>query len=573
MSFENVAQAIIGGAITTAVCVDNEFVEPYSDEPGDSARPAALFRAFRARECTLDVYRFSQRDTWNAEGAGVLEGKDLLILDWELSDTAAVKYADALSILGQAVCGGSIPFVYIYTQTPSLEQVAYAMHAHFRAPPSERISVVLEAADKYLEDELGLDPVRFFEATKADFFDLSVHVKDSSAARMRIQAELEQAPDRGTRSGARLYSELLKAVAEPLGCVKTKDTTGQIEIALGHCVRGVEVGRHEQDVALTCVESVRAQGGVAGRYTYIIDKTLVRVVAKDAVPPAEIPADLSTTIQDAPDRFVRLLSLEMRSILRKGALRVANGFEGIDELAFFYHEKRFQSPENLEDFLKEMWKEQVGAFIMVQKPTLLAELEAYKALHDVESALATRYVTAGAATELPLAQLNYYYSSLQVPRTRQDVIRFGDIFSVVIPDGSEARPDLQGKYLLCITAHCDCVRPAKIHDQFMFVIGEKKPLAFGLNAGDTGHLSFIKGRDGIVCIDWSTKPFTVHIDPAQNHIGEIRCMVRGSDAILHHAGYQKENYTQRVANQAFSNAMRVGVNFARFPLPSTGEAA
>ena len=113
MSFQDVAKAIVAEAITTAVCVDNEFVEPYSEEDGDHDKPAALFRAFRAEQCTLDVYRYRERDKWREDGAGVLAGKDLLILDWELEDAAPVKYREALAILAQAVDGGSIPFIYI----------------------------------------------------------------------------------------------------------------------------------------------------------------------------------------------------------------------------------------------------------------------------------------------------------------------------------------------------------------------------------------------------------------------------------------------------------------------------
>jgi len=81
-----------------------------------------------------------------------------------------------------------------------------------------------------------------------------------------------------------------------------------------------------------------------------------------------------------------------------------------------------------------------------------------------------------------------------------------------------------------------------------------------LEIGDSGCISFIKEKGEIICIQWGKMPFTIHIAPDDNNIRKpIKCIFSGRDITLDYLATQKENYTQRIANAAFSYASRVGI--------------
>ena len=126
-----------------------------------------------------------------------------------------------------------------------------------------------------------------------------------------------------------------------------------------------------------------------------------------------------------------------------------------------------------------------------------------------------------------------------------------------------ATSPVDNEYLLCITPHCDCLRPDKINNGFYFVIGTEINLPTGLKKGDTGFISYIKTEKGIICIEWKKSPFTIYI-PDNNISNPIECDFSGKKIALKYLTCQKENYTQRIANESFSSASRVGINLAKF---------
>ena len=159
-----------------------------------------------------------------------------------------------------------------------------------------------------------------------------------------------------------------------------------------------------------------------------------------------------------------------------------------------------------------------------------------------------------------LAKLNYYYSILRINQDKSRKIRFGDIFSIAYVD--IATSSIDNKYLLCITPHCDCLRPDKINNGFHFVIGTEISLNNGLKKGDAGFISYIKAEKGIICIEWKTSPFTIYI-PDNKIIDPIECDFSGEKMAIRYLTCQKENYTQRIANESFSIASRVGIDLAK----------
>jgi hypothetical protein len=129
---------------------------------------------------------------------------------------------------------------------------------------------------------------------------------------------------------------------------------------------------------------------------------------------------------------------------------------------------------------------------------------------------------------------------------------------------------------LNITAHCDCLRPQGINYNFHFVSGEGASLETALkkvNDEDQFYSFLIRNNDPL-CISWKTKPFTIFIPEERRSFSSnqpIKVKIGKEFKYLFYEGTLLENYTQRIANKAFSHASRVGVDLAGFKNPEKKE--
>ena len=71
-------------------------------------------------------------------------------------------------------------------------------------------------------------------------------------------------------------------------------------------------------------------------------------------------------------------------------------------------------------------------------------------------------------------------------------------------------------YFLCITPHCDCLRPSKINNEFYFIHGKEIKIETALKGAETGDYTFciIEGRP--LSIEWICKPFSSYISDEDN---------------------------------------------------------
>lgn len=82
--------------------------------------------------------------------------------------------------------------------------------------------------------------------------------------------------------------------------------------------------------------------------------------------------------------------------------------------------------------------------------------------------------------------------------------------------------------------------------------------------GDEGFQSFIRDESGnVICLEWENKPFSIHIETSNlNLLKPVKAKFKNEKIELIYQCTQRENYTQRIANNAFGNAGRVGITFA-----------
>ena len=125
--------------------------------------------------------------------------------------------------------------------------------------------------------------------------------------------------------------------------------------------------------------------------------------------------------------------------------------------------------------------------------------------------------------------------------------------------------DVERKFLLCITPHCDCLHPKEnIDDMFYFIEGKQFPLSDGLGQAEKEFLSFIYYKNDPICIKWFWRPFSIHVPERKNKIKSlIKVKIKGVSSGLSYLCTLRDNYCQRIANQSFGFTLRVGITFAK----------
>lgn len=115
---------LIADSIKSAVCIDDQYAEPYQKAPKNGKDAEILYHSFRQQgKCDLDIYNYNNLEDFIKAREYLFCNKELLILDWELSPSAQNVYEDSLKILEDAINNSYIQFITIYTQAPSFNEI------------------------------------------------------------------------------------------------------------------------------------------------------------------------------------------------------------------------------------------------------------------------------------------------------------------------------------------------------------------------------------------------------------------------------------------------------------------
>jgi hypothetical protein len=588
--FDTVTKNIVSESICTAVFIDNEIIEPYTfiENPSDKdfLLPKQLYESFKGQSCLLDFYKYKDSSIWDSENESVLKNKDLIILDWELTE-GSLKFVDSLKVLLDAVKTDSLPFVYIYTQEPELEKVVFNIFSYFSGCSSKEIAdkkalffekledLSISGIPKSLKEKYSiieeLPPSSFYlvpdqfchgvvDISKALLMNPKMKKEIKKQILEYIKTELDMQP----KLAGQMCNLFFDVGKEVFGCEKDEDFLTLMILIFDGCY----FPENSIDIRPKYVEEEK--------YTYLIHNTLVKISSKnlrgdstrsDAVIAEEVYSEFSKTICGRPRNFLALLGLEMRNLFRKNASVIGKDINEIDELAFFHHQENIceGGDSNFHEFLKNMYKEEFSSFLLDQNPTLFNALQDYKVKNNIDAKL--QWSRNDPKELLPnLAKLNYYYSVQRIKHNNNPrKVRFGDIFLIGYKKIEPIPTGEKNSYLLCITAHCECLYPNKINNCFHFVGGKEIQLKDGLKKGDRGYISYIKPEKGLLCIEWEISPFTLYIPSNNNDITKIiESDFSGNQLSMKHLTCLNENYAQRIANESFNWANRVGINFAKW---------
>ena len=159
------------------------------------------------------------------------------------------------------------------------------------------------------------------------------------------------------------------------------------------------------------------------------------------------------------------------------------------------------------------------------------------------------------------AAMNVFYNS-QRKNDEDRILSFGDVFKY------------DNKFYICITALCDCAHPENRDNCYYFAEGQPIGLEVAFNKGDSGYISYVSPE---CCIMWdkeARKGEYSHIVPVNylvpdNHITDNKLTVyrfknnKKEECDFEYITTIRQNYTQRIANYAFSHPIRVGIDFVK----------
>jgi hypothetical protein len=545
-TFEDIAKDIIAKSVQSVMFVDDELREPFSSE-GDETLSRGIYGSFRAQNSSLDFYKFRDEATWKSDLGYTLENRDMVVLDWELSKKSP-EYQPTLQILSDAIKKPNLHFVCIYTATESrsFPEIIYKINCFFTSFTKEELSKNYNELTAIIEDH-GLSFQEVFDEN--------------------IQRKLSEMVLYRERAGS-LFNEIKKQIETKFSIDLFKQIQqyyqNQIKIGVyqtllhGFCALGMYLNQEITGADLSNDISKDIKNSIAHNYL-ILNHTIVVITNKTEVKPSNIFQQFSDAIIRDSGNFLTLMGLEMRYLFKQSSGFIGKDIDSINELAFFHHKERSIPPEAFFDFLRELWKSQTSSFLydLNNQPRVFEVLDEYKKSKGIDEQL--KVFTSDSKYQQHLGKLNYYYNILKTTRKVNDQIKFGDIFRIYSEDGEETN-----HYLLCITAHCDCLySKEKIKNMFYFVAGSKGNLTDSLNKGDTGFDAYIINKKNIEVVNWGDKPFTLFIKNTSNNIdNDIAVMIGEEKKILKYHSTLKENYAQRIANHAFVYPLHVGIFFA-----------
>lgn len=538
--FETVAQNIIDDSINSVLYIDDEIYIPFSDERNDHySFCGSLYQSFKKNACLIDFLRFESSEDWRGTS---LEGKDLLILDWLLENDKE-KYESTLNIIDDAINTSSLHFLIIYTSEPErdFQEIFHQIIAYFSELNNQLAHHAKTNIIEFLESD-GLNSDEIIQEILPQLKEIALYENKEGKLFQEIREFfLEQL------NSVEDFHELLRELYE-------ETSLANLYKKMGFCFNVNIFG--QEYIPQQHIKSFFSEKFL------ILNHTIIQITNKEVKQPEDLYKSFSQILIESSNNYLTFMGLEMRNLFSKSSAFIGKDIDQIDELAFFHHEKTIKPEEAFYDFLKEIWKDQSSSFLYEEgkNPEIFNALIDYKEKRKVEDRLEKEFKKE--EFQKNLASLNYYYNILNIERKKGDEIKFGDIFQIY--DQNDSNKD---RYLLCITAHCDCLYPEKLNNNFYFVEGNKSNLENSLEKGDRGFCSFIKhsSEEDVFPVSWKDKPLSIYIDSSQNNIDSQFDISIGIDTYsMKYACTLKENYAQRIANNAFTYPLHVGIFYADY---------
>ena len=554
MSYEEAAVKIIKDYIKTAVYIDENAIEPYEidskynsllaeggesknespeqkDTPetklqkDEAQRSMDLYREFRKQGVSLSVIKYQDK-LFEQECDFVLDARDLVLLDWKLEgdENSPEK---ALKIMENIVSRSpKINFCAIYTNEAlkDFDQVKTIISHYFSG---------LEKSDQLKDLFEDVD-----DEDKKEVHNLLEQYLNPNTTRERKTTICSQIRN----DYKMLYDRLLE--------IKAPNNDSVLKIRIG-CISLADTILPQN--ALPKVQFWDYQNGV-----FIIQDTIFMILSKKNIKPECIIEVFSKNISDQKTGCMKLLGLEMANQLREISPFISRSVLSVSNDALAFHKQN--KPEDFDSFVQEVMFSHAKTQLQGKTSILLSTLTPIRTCPKEE-----------------ITTMNRFYNSVVIENKKR--MSFGDVFSC------------NGKYYLCISPLCDCAHPKKDRIYY-FALGENADETLAMKEKEDGYISYTD----FAIINW--RPVSNDEDNSKNYViprtffipslelvdNELKAYniidineknitlppkIEVKDYNFKYIATIKQNYTQRIANFAFTHSTRVGIDFVEYPDNST----
>lgn len=550
---------ILNSSINSIIFIDEKAKEVFSSKATDvniieEKLSVDLYNTFKENGKSLVVHKF---DKSNLEDPKILDylfnGRDLILLDWELDDIAGFEYS--LKLLSRAISTPYISFCCIYSSSTNFESIPLFLDAYFSGLSNDDI---LNIQNQY------------------SYLDM-IEVQSMLNANIDVIQDF-------------LVSNQINV--DEISVDKLKNRP--VELLIRYIYIALT---HEKYIFPN--EPIEYSILSNGNDSFIINNTFVFALNKDVnndINCQKLIERISKAIINNESCFFQLLGLEMQSIFNSNEQFIDETILKSTTEALFQFRNHLKNDKVFATTIKKLLLEQASLKLRTAKLKLLEEEFLEFKGNEIKHK---------SAKAKDLFQLNVFYNSVSVKGISAESelnLNFGDVFK-----------DSKENYYLCITALCDCYEPSKILWNFYFVKGNVCEEELAMSLGDTAFISFLPNNKAIswgdvessnpkkitknvgesddeyrkrkhqakieAYIKFKYKPYYIkpRVYNVQNNkfknnrieILEITNKVINGQSNqdlnsieLEYMTTLRSDYAQRIANHAFNHSIRVGVDFA-----------
>lgn len=521
-----ILNGIVNQSIKNVICVDDDFLEPYEEvakidkEKYDFSRK--MYSAISMScECAVTIIPYRQGMDINIINDKMRQ-KDLLILDWELTKVTDIK--TPIEIIDGALLN-NVQYICIYTNTNNLTGVCEKLRLYYCGfSRSEVAEIAMQCEEQgLLKDEFIADIIDCFEKKNGNIKVLKDKVKE-----LGITVNVDGMGENSKELWYKLYFAWSdKLLPEKNKFVATRNDDGTVL-------------------------------NIDGRLVFVYGKSADRLSEqRDRVVPENIIPCIAKYMVEAPNSILDALWLYYFNIFKEALYKRTEFFKNISSDAFFYHAYKMLKEEGRDDvetFFKESFKEEM---------TQRIDAEAITIPEEILEVMLDKGVNINPDNILKeLVKLN---ERITMNRSLSNIthnIAFGDIFQLINTGNGEC------EFWLCITAKCDCRRPEKISNNYIFIGGKSCKDKHSIVKAEKQYFSYAEigteENSNVVAVEWCSKISSIYI--VDNKV-KRRCIIQGNikgrQREFKYIGNVKENFAQRMANMAFADGNRVGISLAK----------
>lgn len=541
MNNEEIKQIIVNN-INTAICIDDEYVEPYNNTPTGTDTPKKLYTSFRNEgNCLLDVYQFETYEKYESKKDYILNHRDLIILDWEL-DKEGEKYQNTLRILGDCFTSPEANVVCIYTSESNLGRILFTIIAEFGiiTKEKERFKHLCSLIDEVLTEEgASIDIDTLKSRTENLVKNFSLDKENRNKGEYDIKKNLRD------NLGNDCFIKICRIIRKFKTDYYIKNNT---ELLHWLCYlyntepyNGLPISEKKGDY----------QNNIISSNSLIINNTIIFLFSKEktgGVSPDKLFNKLVSEISEYPNYKTYLFKSIIREPIHRSLTVFGKGLNNIDENVLIYHAKKYRIDEDLNEYIAKLLGIQITDIfkksISIDKIRDLFKPEEVK----------------GEPENSDLAKLDSLLTFNPKSKRKQTrKIHTGDVFK--LSQKIYFCDNIEGEYLICITQSCDCAIPQKIGYNFAFALGkEETSLETAVKNAEKEYYTFC--LDNRV-IKWTKNFFTINLKLQYefNEEDPIKIMLNDLKKFeMTYLGNMKDYYAQRIVNYVFNNALRIGID-------------